>query len=102
MDSYAEDEAGLRQAIGMALLDEVPSGPSLDLLQTAFEAVEQADFVGEDYEAVVQAEPMTHDRGVKTLLQNLSVQLGVDLEEASREFQARRNPSDKDDLLDVG
>lgn len=99
MDSYA-DEAALREAIGMSFPEE-DSGPSLDQLQGVYEAVEGADLIGEDYEAVAQAEEMTAEQGVRLLLQNLSVQLGMDLEPAYEEFRSGRNQYDPKDVIDT-
>jgi len=99
MDSYA-DEAALREAIGMSVPEE-DAGPSLDQLQGVYEAVEAADLVGEDYDLVAQAEGMTVDQGVRLLLQNLSVQLGMDLEPACEEFRNGKNQYDPKDVIDT-
>lgn len=99
MDSYA-DEAALREAIGISVPED-DAGPSLDQLQGVYEAVEGADLVGEDYEIVAQAEGMTAEQGVRLLLQNLSVQLGMDLEPAYVEFRNAKNQYDTRDVIDT-
>lgn len=99
MDSYA-DEAALREAIGMSVPEE-DAGLSLDQLQGVYEAVEAADLVGEDYDLVAQAEGMSADQGVRLLLQNLSVQLGMDLEPACEEFRNGKNQYDPKDVIDT-
>jgi hypothetical protein len=103
MDSYPEDDPDLREAIGMSrAAGPAVSAPTIDNLQLIFEALEHSDLLREEYESVAQGEPMTYDKGVRSLLQNLSVQFSIDLEEAEKEFQTRRNQNDREDVIDVG
>ena len=98
MDAYA-DEEGLLEAIGIAPANP-DTGPTFDQLQTAFEAVTHSDLVQEDYDIVAQSEGMTAAGGVKLVLQNISVQLGVDLEPGWEEFTVTANKNDPQDVID--
>ena len=75
---------------------------SFETLQGVWEAIEQGDIVAEEYAAVAQTEPMVFDRGVKLLLQNVSVQASYDLEPAYLSFQHPASLCDPGDVLDPG
>lgn len=92
MDPFADEE-------GQASSNSHP-GPTIDQLQSAYEAVTHSDLVQEDYELAAQTASMTATGGVKLALQTISTQLGVNLEPGWKDFQVVRYKHDPRDVID--